>query len=63
MSVARLALRQAAFQARASLRNPPVVFFSLLLPVLFLVIFATVFGNETLESRGGIKSSTYYVRG
>jgi ABC-2 type transport system permease protein len=63
VSVARLALRQAAFQARASLRNPPVVFFSLLLPVLFLVIFATVFGNETLESRGGIKSSTYYVPG
>lgn len=63
MSVVALALRQAAFQSRASLRNPPVVFFSLLLPLLFLVIFATVFGNETLESRGGIKTSTYYVPG
>lgn len=63
MSTARLALRQAVVQGRASLRNPPVVFFSLLLPVLFLVIFATVFGNETLESRGGIKTSTYYVPG
>ncbi len=63
MSMVGLALRQAAFQGRASLRNPPVVFFSLLLPVLFLVIFATIFGNETIESRGGIKTSTYYVPG
>lgn len=63
MNVVRLALLQVAFQARSALRNPPVIFFSLLLPVLFLVIFATIFGNETLDSRGGIRTATYYVPG
>jgi ABC-2 type transport system permease protein len=38
-----------------------VVFFGLLLPVLFLLIFATVFGNDTIRGHGGIKASTYYV--
>ncbi|MEJ7893401.1 MAG: ABC transporter permease [Solirubrobacteraceae bacterium] len=63
MSGARLAASQAAYHARALLRNPAVVFFSLVLPVLFLLIFATIFGNETLDSRGGIKQSTLYVPG
>lgn len=39
------------------------MFFGLLLPVLFLLIFATIFGNETISSRGNIKTSTYYVPG
>jgi ABC-2 type transport system permease protein len=63
MSGLRLALRQVRFDGRSSLRNPAAVFFGLALPVLFLLIFATIFGNETLESRGNIKISTYYVPG
>jgi ABC-2 type transport system permease protein len=63
MSALRLALRQVRFDGRSYLRNPPAVFFGLLLPVLFLLIFATVFGNDTISSRGNIKTSTYYVPG
>ena len=63
MSTAGLAARQVRYATVSYLRNPPAVFFGLLMPVLFLVIFATVFGNDTIESRGGISQSTYYVPG
>ncbi|MBA3302233.1 MAG: ABC transporter permease [Thermoleophilaceae bacterium] len=58
-----LLARQIGYDLRSWIRNPPVLFFGLLLPVIFLLIFATIFGNETLDSRGGIKQSTYYVPG
>jgi ABC-2 type transport system permease protein len=63
VSALRLALRQVRFDGRSYLRNPPAVFFGLMMPVLFLLIFATIFGNETVESRGNIRVSTYYVPG
>jgi ABC-2 type transport system permease protein len=63
VSALRLAGRQMRYATVAYLRNPPAVFFGLMLPVLFLLIFATVFGNDTIDSRGGIKQSTYYVPG
>lgn len=63
MSTARLAVRQVRYATASYLRNPPAVFFGLLLPVLFLLIFATVFGNDTVKSRGGITQATYYVPG
>jgi ABC-2 type transport system permease protein len=44
-------------------RDPQAVFFTIALPVVFLVIFAAVFGNETLDDRSGLKVSTYYVPG
>jgi ABC-2 type transport system permease protein len=59
----RQAIRQIGFDGRSYVRNPPAVFFGLLMPVLFLLIFATIFGNETISSRGNIKTSTYYVPG
>jgi len=63
VSAFKLAMRQMRYATVAYLRNPPAVFFGLMLPVLFLLIFATVFGNSTISSRGGIKQSTYYVPG
>jgi ABC-2 type transport system permease protein len=43
-------------------RNTQSVFFTLILPVLFLVIFASIFGNATVKVPGGImKESVYYV--
>lgn len=63
MSALRLAARQVTYDGRSFLRNPPAVFFGLLMPVLFLLIFATIFGNDTVDSRGGIKTTTYYVPG
>jgi ABC-2 type transport system permease protein len=36
------------------------VFFTVMLPLIFLFIFATIFGNDTIEERG-VKTTTYYV--
>jgi len=63
-AVARLALHQFRFDLRALLRNRQSRFFTLALPVLFLVIFASVFGNHTVNVGGGrIDLSVYYVPG
>ena len=42
-------------------RNPASVFFTVGFPVILLLIFATVFGDQTVEVAGGIKTTTYYV--
>jgi len=45
-------------------RNVQSVFFTFILPVLFLVIFASIFRNSTVRVPGGvIKESVYYVPG
>jgi ABC-2 type transport system permease protein len=63
--VARLALHQFRYDLRGFLRNRQSRFFTLVLPVLFLVIFTSVFGrNTTVEVTGGsINTSVYYVPG
>jgi len=63
--VARLALHQFRYDLRAFLRNRQSRFFTLILPVLFLVIFANVFGGgNTVQVTGGrINTSVYYVPG
>jgi ABC-2 type transport system permease protein len=61
MSAAALALHQFRFDQRIFWRNPASVFFTVLLPIIFLLIFATIFGNEEIEELGGIKTTTYYV--
>jgi ABC-2 type transport system permease protein len=55
-----LALHQFRFDQKVFWRNPASVFFTVLLPLIFLFIFATIFGNETIEERG-VKTTTYYV--
>jgi ABC-2 type transport system permease protein len=48
----------------AFLRNRQSRFFTLALPVLFLLIFASVFGDNTVKVSGGrIDTSVYYVPG
>ena len=42
-------------------RNPGSVFFTVLFPVLLLVIFATIFGDDRIETLGGISADRYYV--
>jgi ABC-2 type transport system permease protein len=62
----RMALHQAAYDLRAFLRNRQSQFFTLALPVLFLVIFASLFGGagHTVPVAGGrISMSAYYVPG
>jgi ABC-2 type transport system permease protein len=55
-----LALHQFRFDQKVFWRNPASVFFTVLLPLIFLFIFATIFGNDTIEERG-VKTTTYYV--
>ncbi len=55
-------LHQARYDLLGFLRNRQARFFTLVLPLLFLVIFVSVFGNHTVRATG-VKASTYYVPG
>jgi ABC-2 type transport system permease protein len=62
----RLALHQFRYDLRAFFRNRQSQFFTLALPVLFLVIFASVFGGHGHSVRvagGRIDTSVSYVPG
>jgi ABC-2 type transport system permease protein len=57
-----LALRQAVYENRAFWRNPAAAFFTVIFPLMFLVIFNLLFGNEEIEIEGGqVSTSTFYV--
>jgi ABC-2 type transport system permease protein len=58
----RLVLHQARYDLLTLARNRQARFFTVLLPVIFLVIFVGVFGNDLIGPRH-IKASTYYVPG
>lgn len=62
MSAVRLAFRQVGYENKAFWRNPAAAFFTFAFPLMFLVIFNLLFGNDTL-TRGGreISTSTFYV--
>jgi ABC-2 type transport system permease protein len=62
----RMVLHLFGYDLRAFLRNRQSQFFTLALPGLFLVIFASVFGGSghTTQVAGGpISTSVYYVPG
>ena len=62
----RMALHLFGYDLRAFARNRQWQFFTLALPVLFLVIFASVFGGSgktTPVAGGRISTSVYYVPG
>jgi ABC-2 type transport system permease protein len=62
----RLAGHQFRYDLRAFLRNRQSRFFTMALPVMFLVIFASVFGghNHTVQVNGGrLDTSVAYVPG
>ena len=58
-----LVLSQIRFTNKAFWRNPASAFFTFTFPLLFLVIFTTLIGNDDVLLASGetIKSSTYYV--
>jgi len=56
-----LVLHQLRYDQKAFWRNPPAVFFTVMFPVVLLLIFATVFGDKTLDAAGGVESTAYYV--
>jgi ABC-2 type transport system permease protein len=57
-----LVLHQARFDLLGFIRNRQARFFTLVLPILFLVIFVSVFGNDRIGPQH-VKASTYYVPG
>lgn len=61
MTGAALALHQFRFDQRIFWRSPASVFFTVMLPIIFLVIFASIFGDQRIEARGDLAVSTYYV--
>src|SRR5260221_35842 len=56
-----LVWHQFRYDQKVFWRNPASVFFTVGFPVILLLIFATVFGGQTVDVRGGIKTTTYYV--
>ena len=58
----RLVLHQARYDLLAFFRNRQSRFFTLILPIIFLVIFVSVFGNHRVGPQN-VKASTYYVPG
>jgi ABC-2 type transport system permease protein len=64
MSDARLVLHQLRYDLLIVLRDPQSRFFTIALPLIFLVIFSSVFGGDKTHVNGHtIKYSTYYVPG
>jgi ABC-2 type transport system permease protein len=64
MSELALTLRQVRFTNKAFWRNPAAAFFTFVFPLMFLVIFTTLFGSGTVTINGReINQSTYYVAG
>jgi ABC-2 type transport system permease protein len=64
MSDVRLVAHQLRYDLLAVWRDPRSRFFTLLLPVIFMVLLTSLFGNGTHFINGhAIKNSTYYVPG
>ncbi len=64
MTTARLVWHQYRYDQRTFWREPAAVFFTVALPLIFLFIFVSIFGNEPIAAGGReIPGSTYYVPG
>ena len=62
MNELRLALRQVAFTNRAFWRNPASAFFTFFFPLIFLVIFTALFGNDPTKLGGvTVTGASFYV--
>lgn len=62
MSALSLVVHQARFEQRVFWRSPAAVFFTVLFPVIFLLIFSSLFGGDVIEELQ-IKTTVYYVPG
>jgi ABC-2 type transport system permease protein len=57
-----LSLQQVRYTNKAFWRNPAAAFFTFAFPLMFLVIFTALFGNDTVTVAGReISTSTFYV--
>ncbi len=62
MSALALVVHQFRFEQKVFWRSPAAVFFTVMFPVIFLLIFSSLFGNDEIEELG-IKTTVYYVPG
>jgi ABC-2 type transport system permease protein len=61
---AALVLRQLKFTNKAFWRNPAAAFFTFAFPLLFLVIFTTLFGSADININGHeVSVATFYITG
>jgi ABC-2 type transport system permease protein len=56
-----LVAHQFRYDQKAFWRNPASVFFTVMFPVIVFLILAVVFNGETVNVRGGVEATTYYV--
>ncbi len=64
MSAARLVAHQLHYDLLAAWRDPRSRFFTIALPVIFLILLSSVFGDHaTRVGAHAIKNSTYYLPG
>jgi len=62
MTIAVSALRRIKWEQRTFWRNPAAAAFVFAFPLMFLVVFTAINGNETIRLRGGeAKFAQYYV--
>lgn len=58
----RLMFRQIGYENRSMRRNPASSFFTAVFPLIFLVVFTTIFGNREVGVPGGTTTmATFYV--
>ncbi|HEY7150426.1 MAG TPA: ABC transporter permease [Solirubrobacterales bacterium] len=61
MSGLALALHQFRYDQKVFWRNPASVFFTVMFPVMFLVLLGVIVNGQTIHAQGGIDATTYFV--
>ena len=56
-----LALHQFRYDQKIFWRNPASVFFTVMFPVMFLVLLGVIVNGQTIHAQGGIDATTYFV--
>ena len=62
MSGVALVLHQFRYEQKVFWRSPAAVFFTVMFPVIFLLLFSSLFGDQEISGLG-IDAATYYVPG
>jgi ABC-2 type transport system permease protein len=57
----QLALHQFRYDQKIFWRNPASVFFTVMFPVIFLVLLGVIVNGQTIHAEGGIDATTYFV--
>ena len=62
MKQLKLALRQIKYENTAFWRNPPAAFFTFIFPLIFLVLFNAIFGDDEIPiESGAVSGSNFYI--